>query len=92
MSAAGLLARTLQERLKQSIQRMFRLLGLLYSSQEMHWTYLALKFHSGERTKLQVSARLGHHSSACTGKAWFDDLCLIPLDDPRPSPQPVTSP
>jgi AAA family ATP:ADP antiporter len=41
-SAAGLLARTVNERLRQSLQRLFRLLGLRYSSQEMHWTYLAL--------------------------------------------------
>ena len=48
------------------------------------WTYLALQFDSGQRTKIQVCARLRHRSSTCTGKAWFDDLCLIPLEDPRP--------
>ena len=48
-SAAGLLARTLQERLRQSIQRLFRLLGLRYPSQEMHWAYLA--FTHGDKEK-----------------------------------------
>jgi AAA family ATP:ADP antiporter len=48
-SAAGLLARTVKERLRQSLQRLFRLLGLRYSSQEMHWTYLALA--NGDKEK-----------------------------------------
>jgi AAA family ATP:ADP antiporter len=48
-SAAGLLARTIRERLKQSLQRLFRLLGLRYSSQEMHWTYLALSNRDKEK-------------------------------------------
>jgi len=48
-SAAGLLARTVKERLGQSLQRLFRLLGLRYSSQEMHWTYLALSNGNKEK-------------------------------------------
>jgi hypothetical protein len=41
------------------------------------WTYLELVFDSGERTSVEVGARLGHHGSRATGTAWFDDLCLI---------------
>ncbi len=48
-SAAGLLARTVQERLRQSMQRLFRLLGLRYSSREMHWTYMAIA--NGDKEK-----------------------------------------
>ena len=45
------------------------------------WTFLTLAFNSRDRTAVEVSARLGHHGSTCTGKAWFDDLCLIEVDD-----------
>jgi AAA family ATP:ADP antiporter len=48
-SALGLLARTVRERLRESLQRLFRLLGLRYSSEEMHWTYLALA--NGDKEK-----------------------------------------
>lgn len=55
-------------------------------SGDSDWTYLALTFNSGGRTSVQVCARLGHQSSTCTGKAWFDDLYLIPLEDAGPQP------
>ena len=48
------------------------------------WTYLTLKFNSQDRTTIRAGARLGHHGSTCTGKAWFDDLCFIHV--PRHSP------
>lgn len=43
------------------------------------WTYLSFVFDSGDRTSVDVAARLGHHSSTASGQAWFDDLCLIEL-------------
>ena len=45
------------------------------------WTYLSFVFNSGERTAIEVAARLGHHGSTVTGKAWFDDLCLIEVPE-----------
>ena len=47
---------------------------------DSEWSYLALQFNSGPLTKVQARARLGFTNSTCTGKAWFDDLCLI--EDP----------
>ena len=43
------------------------------------WTYLTLKFNSQDRTTVRAGSRLGHNGSTCTGKAWFDDLRLIPV-------------
>jgi AAA family ATP:ADP antiporter len=42
-SAAGLLTRSLEERLQQTIERLFRLLGLRYPSEDMHAAYLAVR-------------------------------------------------
>jgi WD40 repeat protein len=42
-------------------------------------TYATLTFNSGNRTEVEVSARLGYPGSMTTGTAWFDDLCLIEL-------------
>jgi eukaryotic-like serine/threonine-protein kinase len=44
------------------------------------WTFLSMTFDAKDRTQVTVTARLGHHYSAATGRAWFDDLCLIELD------------
>jgi ATP:ADP antiporter, AAA family len=41
-TAAGLLARSLEERLQQTIERLFRLLGLRYPPEDMHAAYLAV--------------------------------------------------
>ncbi len=40
--AAALLARTLEERLRRTIERLFRLLGLRYPQKQIHAAYLAL--------------------------------------------------
>lgn len=40
--AVSLLVRTLEERSRQTLERVFRLLGLRYPTREMYWTYLAL--------------------------------------------------
>lgn len=40
--ATALLARTLEERLRQTIERLFRLLGLRYPAKQIHAAYLAL--------------------------------------------------
>lgn len=42
-TAAGLLTRSLEERLQQTIERLFRLLGLRYPSEDMHAAYLAVR-------------------------------------------------
>ena len=41
------------------------------------WTYLATVINSGDKTSLEVCARLGFTSSVATGKAWFDDLVFV---------------
>ncbi len=43
------------------------------------WTYLSVVFDTGDRTSVDVACRLGHHSSTASGKAWFDDLCVVEL-------------
>ena len=42
-TAAGLLERSLQERLQQTLERLFRLLGLKYPPEDMHAAYLAVR-------------------------------------------------
>jgi hypothetical protein len=46
-----------------------------------NWTYRSLIFNSGDRTEIEVGPRLGRHSSIASGKAWFDDVVLIELND-----------
>ena len=48
-SAVSLLSRSLDERLRQTLDRLFRLLGLRYKTKEMYWTYLALSHHDKEK-------------------------------------------
>lgn len=43
------------------------------------WKYLSFVFDSGDRKSVDIAVRLGHHGSTASGKAWFDDLCLIEL-------------
>jgi hypothetical protein len=43
------------------------------------WTYQAVVFGSGDRTEVEVGARLGHHGSTATGTVWLDDLVLIEI-------------
>jgi hypothetical protein len=45
------------------------------------WTYVTLAFDSGQRTEIGVAARLGFFYSTVTGTAWYDDLCLIEIED-----------
>ncbi|HET9321551.1 MAG TPA: Npt1/Npt2 family nucleotide transporter [Bryobacteraceae bacterium] len=47
--AAKLLARTIEERLGQTLERLFRLLGLCYPPREMYSAYLAVSRHTGEQ-------------------------------------------
>jgi AAA family ATP:ADP antiporter len=47
-TASGLLARTLEERKEQTLERLFRLLGLRYRQSEVHAAYRALKRRRGE--------------------------------------------
>jgi AAA family ATP:ADP antiporter len=42
LSAADLLARTLEERLRMTLERLFRLLGLRYPPKEIYFAYLAV--------------------------------------------------
>lgn len=48
-TAACLLARTIEERLRQTIERVFRLLGLRYAPREIYSAYLAVSQGRGER-------------------------------------------
>lgn len=45
------------------------------------WTYAAVVFRSGNRTSVEIAARLGYFAAPVAGKAWFDDLCLVELPD-----------
>jgi AAA family ATP:ADP antiporter len=48
-TATGLLVRSLEERLRQTIERLFRLLGLRYSHEDMHAAYLAVRGRRREK-------------------------------------------
>jgi AAA family ATP:ADP antiporter len=48
-SAVSLLARTMEERLRQSLERVFRLLGLRFPASEMYQVYLALARQDKEK-------------------------------------------
>lgn len=48
-TAAGLLVRTLEERLDQCLERLFRLLGLRYPPQEIYSAYLAVSRGRGDQ-------------------------------------------
>jgi AAA family ATP:ADP antiporter len=47
-TASGLLARTIEERLTQTMERLFRLLGLRYPPKEIYEAYLAVKHRGAE--------------------------------------------
>ncbi len=48
-TAAGLLAASIEERLKQTLERLFRLLGLRYPPKEIYAAYLAVNRGRGEQ-------------------------------------------
>lgn len=48
-SAVSLLARTIEARQRDAIDRLFRILGLIYSPKEMYWTYLTLAEHDKQK-------------------------------------------
>ena len=48
-TAACLLARTIEERLRQTLERLFRLLGLRYPPREIYSAYLAVHQRQGEQ-------------------------------------------
>jgi len=48
-TAVSLLVRTLEERMRQSMERLFRLLGLKYPASEMYWSYQLLAKNDKER-------------------------------------------
>lgn len=50
------------------------------------WTYQSVVFRAGPRTSVTVGARLGNFASTASGKAWFDDLCLVELPEESVSP------
>ena len=47
------------------------------------WTYVLTMFYTGDKTDIELAARLGHNGSTVTGTAWFDDLCLIEFPNPE---------
>ncbi|MBI1792108.1 MAG: HEAT repeat domain-containing protein [Acidobacteria bacterium] len=48
-TATGLLQRSIEDRLRQTIERLFRLLGLRYPAEEMHSAYLAVQHRRQEQ-------------------------------------------
>lgn len=50
LPVSSLLARTIEERLRQTLERMFRLLGLRYPPVEIYSAYLAVNRKKGEQT------------------------------------------
>ena len=42
-----------------------------------NWAKVTFEFDSGALDTVKVGARLGHHSSAAMGVAWFDQLSLV---------------
>lgn len=53
-TAAGLLAKTLEERLKRTIERLFYLLGLRYPPREIYAAYLAVNRGKAEETSTAI--------------------------------------
>jgi HEAT repeat protein len=52
--AVSLLARTIEARQRDSIDRLFRILGLIHSPKEMYWTYLTLSHRDKEKHSIGV--------------------------------------
>ena len=48
-------------------------------SQTKSWTKVTHEFATGGETEIEVGPRLGHHSAAVAGTAWFADLSLDDL-------------
>jgi len=53
-SAVSLLARTIQERQRDAVNRLFRILGLIHSPLEMYRTYLTLSHRDKEKHSMAV--------------------------------------
>jgi len=47
------------------------------------WTYVVVLFYTANRNEVEVMARLGGHGSTNTGRAWFDDLKMVKVDEGR---------
>lgn len=47
------------------------------------WTRVSFEFDSGALESIKVGPRLGHHSSAAMGVAWFDELSLTEVGPSR---------
>ena len=45
------------------------------------WTYIVAAFYTGPKTEVEVAIQVGGHASVVTGKAWFDDLCLLEIEE-----------
>ncbi len=53
---------------------------------DQDWTKVILNFNSGNRTRIEIGPRLGHHGSMCIGKIWADDLRLEKLPESARTP------
>jgi len=53
-SAAGLMVRSIEERLRQTLERLFRLLGLRYPPKEIYSSYLAVERRQAEEMSAAV--------------------------------------
>lgn len=63
-------------------------IGLLSGAEHSHslvgdqkWVYVSTGFYSGERTEVEICARLGGIASTSIGSVLFRDLCLIEAND-----------
>ena len=56
------------------------------------WTYIHLVFDSQSRRHVTICARMGFFHSSASGTAWFDDICLIKLDEEEASSSALNDP
>lgn len=50
------------------------------------WTYVSLRFRTGESGSVSISARLGFWSGTTAGTAWFDELRITRIAGSEPAP------
>jgi hypothetical protein len=50
------------------------------------WTYVHMRFQTGDQGMVSIGARLGYWSGTTTGTAWFDGLRITPIDHSGPVP------
>jgi AAA family ATP:ADP antiporter len=99
--AARLLAKTLEERLRSALERLFRLLGLRYPPKEIHAAYLAMNRKSGDQYSAAIEfldnvldARAAIRELIRSGDSWLVACAVataaeLGLHDLRPDIEPL---